>query len=54
MKDIKDINRDILGIKTVLSTKTNSTDTERVWKEFKNYSSYSDLKDLYNKVMPPL
>ncbi len=39
---------------TELAKKTDKLDLQKVWEQFNKYAMYQDLKDLYNKVLPPL
>lgn len=39
---------------SALTRKTDASETRKVWDQFSKYALYQDLKDLYNKVLPPL
>jgi hypothetical protein len=34
--------------------KLDQTDGKKIWEHFQRFAEYSDLKDLYNKCIPPL
>jgi hypothetical protein len=38
----------------IMQKKTEISETQKIWDEFKNYSTYEDMKELYSKVLPPL
>eukprot|EP00347_Sterkiella_histriomuscorum_P007561 403348445 len=45
---------ELKSVQNTLPKKAENTEIKKVWENFVNYCSYQDLKDLYNKVMPPL
>ena len=53
-KNDKQLFADIKILQNKVNNKTNVSETQRLWEEFKNYAAYTDLKDLYSKVMPQL
>lgn len=50
----KRIESELKVVQNALPKKAEQLELKRMWKNFDNYCSYEDLKDLYNKVLPPL